>query len=127
MQLIKNAKQTLSAKAFLATEQRIPGLGNGSLQDILFHVGIHPKRKLNSLSSKEKDKLYQSVKQTIRDMVIKGGRDTEKDLFGQCGGYKTTLSNKTYKEPCPQCGSEIIRQAYLGGNVYFCPKCQPIE
>jgi formamidopyrimidine-DNA glycosylase len=127
MELIKNAKQTLSAKAFLATEQRIPGLGNGSLQDILYHAGVHPKRKINSLSSNEMDKLYQSVKQTIRDMAIKGGRDTEKDLFGNRGGYKTKLSSKTYKNPCPQCGGEIIRQAYLGGNIYFCPKCQPNE
>ncbi len=125
-ELIKNTKPTLSAKAFLATEQRIPGLGNGSLQDILFQAGIHPKRKLNSLSANDMDKLYQSVKQTIRDMSRKGGRDTEKDLFGQSGGYKTILSSKTYKEPCSRCGSEIIRQAYLGGNVYFCSKCQPI-
>lgn len=28
----------LSVKAFLATKQRIPGLGNGVLQDILFHA-----------------------------------------------------------------------------------------
>lgn len=34
------SKQNLSAKAFLATEQRIPGLGNGVLQDILFRAGI---------------------------------------------------------------------------------------
>ena len=30
--------QKLSLKAFLATEQRIPGLGNGVLQDILFRA-----------------------------------------------------------------------------------------
>lgn|GEM_PF-2077218 len=30
-------------KAFLATEQRIPGLGNGVLQDILWTARIHPK------------------------------------------------------------------------------------
>ena len=32
--LISDAKSNLSAKAFLATEQRIHGLGNGVLQDI---------------------------------------------------------------------------------------------
>jgi formamidopyrimidine-DNA glycosylase len=43
----------LSAKAFLATEQRIPGLGNGVLQDILFTAGIHPKRKMAAISEEE--------------------------------------------------------------------------
>ena len=38
--LVAGAKPNLSAKAFLATEQRIPGLGNGVLQDILSMPGF---------------------------------------------------------------------------------------
>ncbi|MDF2986305.1 MAG: glycosylase/AP lyase, DNA-binding, partial [Eubacterium sp.] len=44
----------LSAKALLATEQRIPGLGNGVLQDILFNAGIHPKRKVKTFTDRDK-------------------------------------------------------------------------
>lgn len=120
-------KPSMSVKAFLATEQRIPGLGNGVLQDILFHARLHPKRKLDSLSSQEFHHLYQSVKDTLREMERLGGRDTEKDLFGCPGGYRTVLSAKTCRSPCPVCGGEIVRQAYLGGNVYFCPHCQPLQ
>jgi len=43
----------MSAKAFLATEQRIPGLGNGVLQDILLGAKIHPKKKMNTLSGEQ--------------------------------------------------------------------------
>ncbi|KAA3404013.1 hypothetical protein F1904_12275, partial [Akkermansia muciniphila] len=45
-------------------------------------------------------------------------------LYGNPGGYHSTLSQKTWKEPCPRCLGPITRQAYLGGNVYFCPHCQ---
>ena len=38
----------LSAKAFLATEQRVSGLGNGVLQDILWTARIHPRRKMGT-------------------------------------------------------------------------------
>ncbi len=124
--LLSNVKPTISAKAFLATEQRIPGLGNGVLQDILFSSAIHPKQKLNSLSSKETDRLFVTVKNKLAEMTALGGRDTEKDLFGQSGGYRTILSSKTLANPCPQCFGEITRQAFLGGNVYFCPNCQPL-
>lgn len=124
--LSSGTKPSLSAKAFLATEQRIPGLGNGVLQDILFSARINPRTKINTLSSQNWDTLFDSVKRTISEMTAKGGRDTEKDLFGVSGGYKTVLSSKTLKEPCPVCGGEITRQAYLGGNVYFCPVCQPL-
>lgn len=121
--LFQEAKQTLSAKAFLATEQRIPGLGNGVLQDILFTAKINPKSKLESLS-KNKEELYNSIKDTIQKMTLQGGRDTEKDLFGFPGGYKTIMSNKTLINPCPVCGNTIVKQAYMGGNVYYCPNCQ---
>jgi formamidopyrimidine-DNA glycosylase len=59
-------------------------------------------------------------------MAEKGGRDTEKDLFGNAGGYKTLLSKNTYKNPCPNCGNTIVKEAYLGGAIYFCPVCQPL-
>ena len=80
--LISDAKSNLSAKAFLATEQRIPGLGNGVLQDILFKSHIHPKRRLATLGDAELGRMYSSVKSTLRDMADRGGRDTEKDLLG---------------------------------------------
>ncbi|MBU0936440.1 MAG: endonuclease VIII [Spirochaetes bacterium] len=115
-----------SAKAALATEQRIPGLGNGVLQDILFNARIHPKRKISSLSEAELHDLYRSIQQTLHRMTAAGGRDTEKDLFGRNGGYTTVMSNAALSRPCPQCGAAITKAAYLGGSVYFCSHCQPL-
>lgn len=126
-EILNAAKPNLSIKGVLATEQRIPGLGNGVLQDILFNARINPKSKLAALTDLEKEDLYDSVKHTLRDMTDKGGRDTEKDLFGCSGGYATIMSSKTLNDPCPRCGKAVVRLAYLGGNVYFCPHCQPVK
>lgn len=122
--IFRGTVKDLSVKALLATEQRIPGIGNGVLQDILFNAGIHPKRKKSTISDSQKSKLFDSLKSTLKKMTDNGGRDTEKDLFGQPGGYKTLLSKNTVKDPCPECGDTIIKEAYLGGAVYFCPSCQ---
>ena len=116
----------LSAKALLATEQRIPGLGNGVLQDILFNASIHPKRKVKTFTEQDKTNLFNSVKNTLAEMTFQGGRDTEKDLFGCYGGYKTKLSKNTAGKPCPVCGEIIQKEAYLGGSIYFCPVCQKL-
>ena len=125
--IVSDTKPALSAKALLATEQRIPGLGNGVLQDILFASGINPKTKIKFLDTSDIDRLFRNIKEILLKMSENGGRDTEKDLFGNYGNYKTILSAKTYKKPCPVCGTKIIKQAYLGGNVYFCPVCQPLK
>jgi formamidopyrimidine-DNA glycosylase len=116
----------LSAKAFLATEQRIPGLGNGVLQDILWSAKIHPRRKMAELAGEEFQALFTAVKSLLRQMAEQGGRDTELDLFGKPGGYRTMLSRNTAGQPCPACGAAIQKEPYLGGAVYFCESCQKI-
>ena len=122
--LIAESKKNLTAKALLATEQRIPGVGNGVLQDILFNARINPKRKVSTLSDTEKTNLFQSLKMTLKEMVLKGGRDTQSDLYGNNGGYRTILTSKTWKIPCPVCGNHIMKESYMGGAVYYCPNCQ---
>ncbi len=122
-----NDLKKLSAKAFLATEQRIPGLGNGTLQDILWNAGVHPKSKMAALSNEDLHHMYLAVKGTLRLMAEQGGRDTEKDLFGNPGGYKTVMSKNNREMTCPACGGGVKKETYMGGNVYVCPACQPIK
>ena len=116
--------QKLSLKALLATEQRIPKLGNGVLQDILFNARMHPKKKVSALAGKEKEILFNSVKTTVSAMAAHGGRDTDLDLFGNPGSYKTILCKNTVNKPCPVCGTAIKKEAYMGGSIYYCEKCQ---
>jgi len=123
--LAAGAKPSLSTKGLLATEQRIPGLGNGCAQDILFTARLHPQRHVATLDDTDLVVLHRTVVDLLQAMTAAGGRDTEKDLFGQPGGYRTILSAKTYELPCPGCGGSIVRKAFLGGNIYFCPTCQP--
>jgi formamidopyrimidine-DNA glycosylase len=124
--LLQNVKATMSVKAFLATEQRFPGIGNGVLQDILFTAGIHPKRKLNTLSIAEQDKLLSCTVSVLRSMTDEGGRNTEKDIFGQPGRYQMKLSKNTLSTGCMQCKGDIIKESYLGGTIYYCPNCQKL-
>jgi formamidopyrimidine-DNA glycosylase len=126
-QLISNDNvQKLSLKAFLATEQRIPGLGNGVLQDILFNAKIHPKQKINSLSEKQISTLFKSIKNTIKDMVDNNGRNTEKDLFSNNGNYITKMSKNTAGNKCNICSSIIAKGSYMGGSIYYCNGCQKL-
>ena len=124
--LITESKASLSAKAFLATEQRIPGLGNGVLQDILYTAKIHPRAKLSQLSVAQQENLFDSLKNIFKKMTDQGGRDTERDLYGNAGGYQTLISKNTVGSECPACKNLIVKEAYLGGSVYYCPQCQQL-
>ena len=114
----------MSVKAFLATRQRIPGLGNGVLQDILLNAKIHPKRKINTLTKKQRHDIFSGIKLTLAEMINAGGRDTERDLFGNLGEYKTKLSKNNVLMICENCGGQVKKESYLGGSIYYCLKCQ---
>lgn len=111
-----------SVKACLATEQHIPGLGNGTLQDILFDSKISPRRKVSSLSLHDQKTLYNSVIKKIDEMITFGGRDTVLSMFGEKGGYEVIMKND--REKCPLCQTPIVKEAFMGGKAIYCPKCQ---
>ncbi|MDR0819496.1 MAG: endonuclease VIII [Oscillospiraceae bacterium] len=124
--LLNDKTAKLSAKAFLATEQRIPGLGNGVLHDILLNANIHPKKKMNTLTDAQFSDLFASVKSTLREMTELGGRDVTRDLYGNPGGYVTMLSKNNKLLICPRCGGAVTKETYLGGSVYYCSHCQKL-
>ena len=78
------------------------------------------------LTQEQWKRTYEAILGVLAKMIEAGGRDTEKTLFGEAGGYVTKLSKKTVGKPCPYCGSEIEKKSYLGGTVYFCPFCQAL-
>ncbi len=126
LELFNECKDTMSTKAFIATEQRIVGVGNGTCQDILFNAKLHPKKKLGTYSEADKKSLYNSLKNTLQEMVNHGGRDTEKNLFGEDGGYKTKMSKNTLGEKCPGCSGTVEKANFLGGTIYYCESCQAL-
>lgn len=119
--------QKKTAKAFLATEQTIPGLGNGVLQDILYNARIHPKTKISELSPQQREQLFVHLKSTLKAMYDGNGRSVETDLFGVSGHYVPYLSKDTAGKACPRCGETIKKENYLGGSIYYCSGCQELS
>ncbi len=116
-----------SVKKFFVTEPGLRGIGNGVIQDIFFLSNIHPRREINSLSIDEQKKLFTTTIKELNKMIKLGGRDSEKDLFNNFGGYPRIMHNKSVGSPCPRCGTIIEKQQYLGGSIYFCLSCQPMN
>ena len=120
--LIEGKKR--SAKSLLTQDQLIPGLGNAIAQDILFQAGIDPRHPIGELDLNQRHKLYQAIQSTVQDVIDKGGRYDEFDLFGERGGYVRLMDKNAAGRPCPRCGVVVEKIHYLGGACYVCPNCQ---
>jgi formamidopyrimidine-DNA glycosylase len=116
--------QKRSAKALLTQDQIIPGLGNAIAQDILFRARLHPRHPVADLSAGQRRALYQAIVGTVGEVINKGGRYDEVDLYNRPGGYVRLMDKNAVGRPCPECGGQVEKMQYLGGTCYFCPHCQ---
>ncbi len=121
-ELAQGEKRT--AKGLLTQEQLIPGLGSAIAQDILFRAKLHPKHPINDLNKVQRRRLYRAILETVNEVVKKGGRNDEYDLYNHRGGYRRIMDKEAAGRPCPECGTMIEKIQYLGGACYFCPRCQ---
>lgn len=127
LQLIRDTElRSLSVKAFLATKNRIPGLDNTILHEILWEAEVNPKSKMAALHEADYTRIYYAIKKVFPEVIENGGLDTQKDIFNHLGGYVTKASKNTLGKPCARCGGTIVKESYLGGVVYYCSQCQPI-
>jgi formamidopyrimidine-DNA glycosylase len=120
--LLKGEKR--SVKSLLTQDQLIPGLGNASAQDIMFHARLHPRHTLAGLTPTQRRDLYTAITGTLDAIIAGGGRNDETNLFGKPGSYIRIMDNARVGKPCPRCGGTVEKIQYLGGACYFCPACQ---
>jgi formamidopyrimidine-DNA glycosylase len=113
-----------SAKGLLTQDQIIPGLGNAIAQDILFRARLHPRHHIAELNTDQKRVLFDAIQHTVSEVIEKGGRYDEFDLYNNRGQYVRNMDKNALHRPCPECGGEIEKIQYLGGACYFCPSCQ---
>jgi formamidopyrimidine-DNA glycosylase len=113
-----------SIKTFFTNGKNVAGIGNGYLQDILFHARIDPRRKVNTITTNERRNLYLAVKNTIAEAISENGRGCERDIYGIPGNYHQLMDRYASGNPCFDCGTTIQKIHYLGGSCYICPNCQ---
>jgi len=113
-----------SVKGLLTQEGFVPGVGNAIAQDIMFRSSLNPRHDLAELSEQQLRALYTETVATVADATVAGGRNDERDLYGNAGGYVRIMDAKSVGRPCPRCGTNIEKMQYLGGACYVCASCQ---
>jgi formamidopyrimidine-DNA glycosylase len=121
------SKKKTKIKPLLMDQTFISGIGNLYAAEILFRSKIHPERRANSLSDKEKGLLFKSINDILKEAIHSGGSSVDNyvRLSGDKGGY--VKYHKVYDregKPCFICKTPIKRITQGGRGTYFCPKCQ---
>jgi formamidopyrimidine-DNA glycosylase len=115
-------------KAFLLDQKRIAGIGNVYVQDPLFKAGIHPLRRIDTLSDGEIEALWRAIRETLQESIDQGGSHWEQNLYGEHGRWDSSYLLVAYREglPCPRCGTTVKKIKTGSTSTHICPNCQPV-
>jgi formamidopyrimidine-DNA glycosylase len=111
-------------KSFLLDQKQIAGIGNVYVQDILFRAGLHPNRSLADLTEDQRRALHGAIVEHLGEAAALGGLKYEKDLFGRPGRFETFQVGYREGQPCPSCGTTIVKIKTGSTASYVCPACQ---
>lgn len=112
-------------KRALTDPRRFAGIGNAYSDEILFHAGLSPITRTQSLTPDETKRLHAAVKSTLKDWVRRL-RAHYGDTFpeGVTGFRPDMAMHGKYGEPCPACGSPVQRIVYASNETNYCARCQ---
>ena len=127
-------KSRLDIKSLLMDQKKIAGIGNIYVNEILFHSGIHPQQRSNTLLDKQIKKLFKNTPQNLNLAINNMGTSlgdrasNYRSVYNIKGEFQNILAVYGREgEPCPKCAAPIIRIKQKGRSSYFCQVCQPLE
>ena len=117
----------------LLNQQVIAGLGNVYKCEVPFLCGVHPFRKVASVTPKELDDL---LYQSRRLIGLNVQEESEDKILTYTGARRTTHSSSQAArlwvygrqgQPCRRCGTAVLmrKQGPDARSTYWCPQCQP--
>lgn len=115
-------------KAFLLAQERIAGVGNIYADEALFRARIHPLRPVGTLRRAQLEALRDAVVEALEAGIDARGAtiDDFRHADGQRGSFQDRfLVHRRAGQPCPRCGTAIVKIRAAGRGTYLCPRCQP--
>lgn len=110
-------------KGVLTRGQLVAGIGNAYADEVLWHAGLYPFRKVSSFSAEDIDRLRDAVYGVPREALVRlrdefGGNHPRKErkflnVHGKTG------------DNCPRCDKAISSVKTRQRETNFCRSCQP--
>lgn len=122
-QVLTRENHTL--KRALTDPTILSGIGNGYSDEILHLAKLSPLKQTNKLTADEWDQLFTATRTTLNEWIDRL-RDEAKDGFPEnvTAFRKEMRVHGKYKQPCPACGSLVLRIVYADNETNYCAGCQ---
>jgi formamidopyrimidine-DNA glycosylase len=115
-------------KRALLDQSLISGVGNIYADESLWRAQLHWARGTDALRRGEVVRLLAAVRTVFGEAIGAGGTSFDRlyvNVNGQSGYFDRSLAvYGRADEPCPRCGTPVIREKFMNRSSYSCPRCQ---
>lgn len=115
------------AKAVLLDQTVLAGVGNIYADESLWMAKVHPLKSVRAVSRPKLIHLYDALREVLQLSIEKGGSTDRNyvDAKGKKGSYLDFAQVfRKDGQPCPRCGTTIIKIRAAGRGTHICPVCQ---
>lgn len=120
-------RKNTSIKAALLDQTVIAGVGNIYADESLWGAKIHPATRVAAVSKPKLRTLFTEL-QYVLNLAIQKGGSSDKNYVNAEGKRGSYLSfARVFRregEPCPRCGTTIIKLRVAGRGTHVCPREQ---
>lgn len=120
-------RKNSGTKAVLLDQTVVAGIGNIYADESLWAAKIHPETKVANVPTAKLKTLYTELRKVLQLSIQKGG-STDRNYVnheGKRGSYLTFANVfRRQGQPCPRCGTAIIKTRVAGRGTHTCPDCQ---
>jgi len=116
------SRRRLPIKLALLDQTVVAGLGNIYVDEALHKARIHPNRPANALDVGELTRLADAIPWSLERGLEQGGATIVRQRAYPRDGFPQVHAREG--EPCPTCGTAIVKTRVGTRGTYLCPTCQ---
>ncbi|MCC2670410.1 MAG: Nei [Armatimonadetes bacterium] len=121
-ELTRGSRRTI--KGFLMDQRVLGGIGNICAVEILYRAGIAPGTRAGEITDAGIATIARLIPEFL-EWAIETQSRRELLYIGEKGSENVFTIYRRAGDPCPKCGTEIVRTIVGGRGTYHCPGCQP--
>ena len=121
-------KKRSEIKRVLLDQTVVSGIGNIYADEALWAAQVHPRKKATAMRQADVMVLLDAAAEVMTRALAAGGTSFD-DLYVNVNGASGYFSRSPHVygregEPCPRCGTPIVREQWTNRSSHFCPECQ---
>jgi len=112
-------------KRALTDPRLLSGIGNAYSDEILHRARLSPARLTSRLGDEELATLYSAVRAVLTEWTDRLRQDAGDAFPEHVTAFRDGMAvHGRFRQPCPVCGSPVLRIRYADSETNYCATCQ---